>query len=298
MGAGAVVGGLVVGCLGKRKTNQLTPVSQNIEVAPLISGGPQRTGVVTDEPGVPTVPPVHHRWRSSDNATTLLLAHAVLSYLVLRTLPVLWRPFGVSLTAWRQVLGIFLIFALAIHTIDWILFFQVKNSRQVMPIVSIPPVIESEEERDVGELTGRWIKDKQASDSMDAVCDMMKLNSLLRAAINLIKGIDIEATPGVEFRFAVLSGVLWFKIRERYPLDGTEVQHRRRDFRGGGSMGKAMPCAGGGIIIHHRFGPVMAGTMEERFFCPNHDTLNVITTLDVPSRGPPLTYTQVYRKKM
>lgn len=290
-----------MGCIGKRKRTSLAPESTDAP-AEYVSTVPQHVSqhpAVLNEPTVPDVPVGGRRMR--DNATTMLLAHAVLSYLVLRTLPVVWRPPGLSSTAWRQSLGIFLIFVLAIHTIEWMLSCYVTMERpQGMSVMSVSPAATyaTEELIPVEELTGRWMKDKEASDSMDPVCNLMQLNSLLRAAINLIKGIDIQATSGSEFKFAVLSGVLWFKIRESYPLDGTEVRHRRRDFRGGGSLGKALPCPGGGVTVHHRFGPVMAGTMEERFYCPDPTTLNVVTTLDVPSRGPPITYTQIYRKKL
>ena len=40
---------------------------------------------------------------------------------------------------------------------------------------------------------------------------------------------------GGQFTMSVLSGILWFKVTERYPLDGAPVQCRRRDLRRGGS---------------------------------------------------------------
>lgn len=38
---------------------------------------------------------------------------------------------------------------------------------------------------------------------------------------------------GQQFQMSVLSGILWFKVTERYPLSGQPVQWRRRDLRRG-----------------------------------------------------------------
>ena len=166
-------------------------------------------------------------------------------------------------------------------------------------------------------------------------------------AIGLIKGVDLKAHPTREGVFAidVLSGVLWFKIKERYDLqcshvvvvegvdgectststsggrEGRERKHRRRDFRGGGSLGsaaivsfdgngtstrkvkasnsssKTRVCAGG-MEVRNRFGPPLQGTMRERMYCPSANVLYVDTLMDVPERGPPLQYRQVYRRRV
>jgi hypothetical protein len=77
------------------------------------------------------------------------------------------------------------------------------------------------------------MKDKEASDSMDPVCDLMQLPRLLRMAVGLIKGVEILSDPNDSFQLNVLSGIMWFKIKEKYRLNGEETRHRRRDFRRG-----------------------------------------------------------------
>ena len=59
----------------------------------------------------------------------------------------------------------------------------------------------------------------------------------------------------------------------------------------------AGPSPDGGIEIRNHFNPPLAGTMVERFHCPEPDILQVDTVLHVPEQGPPLSYRQIYRKR-
>lgn len=248
-----------------------------------------------------------HSWPVEGTSTTrvtgktlqpiLLLIQGLSSVLLLSLAPY-WRPISVTEEAWRQVVGSFLIAALTSNTLWWYFHGGSWRRSPAPAVTEVQPDIDLFERPErIDAVNGVWIKDKEASDSMDAVCDLMQLNGLLRMAIGLIRGVEIEAARGSHFKLSVISGVLWFKIRESYPLDGTEVRHRRRDFRGGGSFGLARPAVDGGIEIKHRFGPVFEGTMQERFYCPQPDMLMVDTIVDVPERGPAVRYRQIYLKK-
>ena len=54
---------------------------------------------------------------------------------------------------------------------------------------------------------------------------------------------------------AVLSGILWFKVVERYPLDGSPRSHKRRDLRRGLLAGSAhitlamLACLGYSLLL-------------------------------------------------
>ena len=59
------------------------------------------------------------------------------------------------------------------------------------------------------------MQDKERSDSMMEACDAAQLNGLLRRAIGLMKGLEIECTT-TSFRFSVISVMPLLKITERY----------------------------------------------------------------------------------
>jgi len=74
----------------------------------------------------------------------------------------------------------------------------------------------------------RWRKDHDCSESMDPLSDLMSIHGIMRMAINTIKGAELDVvrdeSSGVPvFKFDVLSGFLWFKVKEKYPMDWTEV---------------------------------------------------------------------------
>jgi hypothetical protein len=53
---------------------------------------------------------------------------------------------------------------------------------------------------------------------------------------------------GQQFQMSVLSGILWFKVTERYPLSGQPVQWRRRDLRRGGCAPPGVEGVLGGLL--------------------------------------------------
>ena len=61
-------------------------------------------------------------------------------------------------------------------------------------------------------MTGRWSKAKGESTSMDAACDLCHMNFILKRAVGLITGLELECTD-TEFKLAVTSVVPWFKVQ-------------------------------------------------------------------------------------
>ena len=62
----------------------------------------------------------------------------------------------------------------------------------------------------------------------------------LSPSCRLIKGVQVDLdTASQQFTMLVLSGIFWFKVTERYPLDGSSRQYRRRDLRRGAVGGGA-----------------------------------------------------------
>jgi hypothetical protein len=165
---------------------------------------------------------------------TPLLLHGLLSLILLYTLP-LWQPFSVYLQSnYQEFVALALLATLTLHILIAFLspsFFASSRQRQVPPPIAAATTISRPET--ILNLNGVWTKDKEASDSMDPVCDLMQLNRLMRVAIGLIKGVEIIADPNDSFQLNVLSGIMWFKIKEKFSLNGEEARHRRRDFRGG-----------------------------------------------------------------
>jgi len=145
-------------------------------------------------------------------------------------------------------------------------------------------------------LQGYWSKDKVASDSMDQACNAMKLGGIIRAAIGLIKGIEIKGFEEGVFQLDVLSGILWFRVKEVYPLDDTVVKHRRRDMRKGGALGRARVLfsdGGGSIWLRNEFD---GGSLEEKFHLSGVNELHVDAVLRIGD-GSPVKYKQVYRRE-
>ena len=66
---------------------------------------------------------------------------------------------------------------------------------------------------------------------MDPVCDLMRINGLVRMAIGLLRGMEVDITEDT-FKMNICSVISWFKIRERYALSSEPSVWRRRDLRG------------------------------------------------------------------
>ena len=131
---------------------------------------------------------------------------------------------------------------------------------------------------------------------MDQACNAMKIGGIIRAAIGLIKGIEIKGFEEGEFQLDVLSGILWFRVKEVYPLDDTVVKHRRRDMRRGGALGRARVLSsdgGGSIWLRNEFD---GGSLEEKFHLSGVNELHVDAVLRIGD-GNPVKYKQVYRRQ-
>lgn len=159
---------------------------------------------------------------------------------------------------------------------------------------------------------GRWTKNRDLSDSMDPLSDLMRIHGLMRTAIGLINGADIKISGTKSnhkdqsqrdrcvptLHLNVLSGILWFKIRETYPLDRIEVRHRRRDFRLGGTYGRAWWDADSqlpAIHIHNRFKGKLEGTMVEEYKWMTKSILHVDTTVTIKDGS--VSFRQVFNKQ-
>lgn len=142
---------------------------------------------------------------------------------------------------------------------------------------------------------GRWIKDKEASESMAACCQLLGFSTILQHAVRLIKGLEINMHNGV-ISVSVCSFISWFKITERYPIDGSEVKNNRRDMRGGGMMTN---LTGNGDKVHLRmqWGGNYAGGGEDELYMPNPNELHIITKIWVnDDPNSPKQARQVYRR--
>jgi len=61
------------------------------------------------------------------------------------------------------------------------------------PVRALEDIVDSLQR--ASSLTGRWHKDKEASDSMEEVCDMVALSWILRKALVLLNTLELEDTP-------------------------------------------------------------------------------------------------------
>lgn len=153
---------------------------------------------------------------------------------------------------------------------------------------------------------------RDASDSMDPVCDLMGIGGIMRFALQCIIGSDVsffkeKNDTGTFFSFAAFSVVTWFKIREAYPTWGDPARHRRRDLRSGGMYGTITltdtsrfsaalnrqvntPI----VEITNEFGGYRPGTLQEVFRWPE-DGLMVVDSVITNDHGS-ARFTQIFRK--
>ena len=155
---------------------------------------------------------------------------------------------------------------------------------------------------------GRWIKDKDASDSMEPICDLMGIYGITRFALRFIVGSDVSfslcpSKSGEEetmcFGFAAFSVIKWFKIQEKYPVDSTVVSHRRRDLRRGGMKGSMVFGQDTTeVIVRNTFqcdNPRYCGTLEEVFSWPEENTMLVDSVLKTPEGS--ASFRQVFHRE-
>lgn len=131
---------------------------------------------------------------------------------------------------------------------------------------------------------------------MGPVCDLVHMNFLTKRAVNLINGCHIEISP-THFTLIVTSVIPWFKITESYPLDGSEVEQRRRDLRGGGARGAVRVGGGGGVLdVRIRWEAPYPGTESCVFSLVGGNKLVAKTKMRL-NNGGTASYTQVYYRE-
>ncbi|KAG2428837.1 hypothetical protein HYH02_014249 [Chlamydomonas schloesseri] len=114
---------------------------------------------------------------------------------------------------------------------------------------------------------GVWVKDAARSDSMDAAVAAMRLNGLVRTAIRLIRGLELDpaALAAGRFDMAIFSIIAWFKVRESYQLDGTVGYFNRRDLRRGKHAASVCVQPDGSLVLSVSWGEPLAGTGTDHF---------------------------------
>lgn len=143
-------------------------------------------------------------------------------------------------------------------------------------------------------LSGVWVKDKAASDSMEPTLKLMHVNRLIRTAVKLVKGIELQQT-GNSFEMIVLSGILWFKIKERYPLTGEVRQFKRRDLRKGLHRGSVEKLPDGAVCITLEWDEPLGGVGTDVFYIPAAGILYVDSTILM--QGQTIKYRTIYNKQ-
>ena len=89
-------------------------------------------------------------------------------------------------------------------------------------------------------LEGTYTRNNSKSDTLEGICNLMRLNWFVRRAVLLVRGIEIVYDPVLdEVKFDIFSVIPWFRITERYPLEGDPKKYRRRDMRSGTNEGSA-----------------------------------------------------------
>jgi hypothetical protein len=183
-------------------------------------------------------------------------------------------------------------------------------------------------------LVSFWKKDVGASDSMNEAMDLIQLNWLLRKAVSVISGVQLQLTPDA-FDFVVCSHIKWFRVRETFPVkcvfpctrcepcssawpvrtltsarvlcyaalccyvlcvcSGEARRHQRRDMRGGGAAG-VCTVTHEGISLALEWADPLAGTEHMLFsVSPDGGTLTVRCRVSLHS-GQRCVYTTVYRR--
>ena len=145
-------------------------------------------------------------------------------------------------------------------------------------------------------LTGRWRKDKAASQDMTAAMDAVELASPLRWAVGILSTLDVVDDSQAFATTIKAGGVL--DVRERYPWDlaAPPVVHPRRDKRRGGHTGRVLRSEGGHPVIRVEWGPPHGGVCDDEFILSEDGrTLTQRTTMVVDGVPVP-PYDTVYRR--
>ncbi|WIA35037.1 hypothetical protein OEZ86_003528 [Tetradesmus obliquus] len=170
-----------------------------------------------------------------------------------------------------------------------------SSSSSVVELVEADAQVElvDAEPAKLPDLSGTWIKDNAASDSMEAAVALVHLNGITRTAVRLIKGMKLSLDDS-HFAFGVFSVISWFKITERYVL-GQPCQHRRRDLRRGRSTNVARLTPWGSVVIEYEWGAPHAGRGVDEFKLDEEGRLVLECKLMVG--GQTAGYRHVYNRK-
>lgn len=167
-----------------------------------------------------------------------------------------------------------------------------------MPIASITQpstnaLTDLKDSKQIPDFSGTWIKDKEKSESMGEAIKLMALGGLVRQAVKLIRGVKITQDSS-QFTMAVFSVISWFKVTERYKLNGEESSCKRRDLRRGGHKGQ-VEALGDKLLLHLKWDEPYGGTGWDEFTLKTPDELHIKSSVTV--RDQTVQYTTVYNRK-
>mmetsp|Transcript_12199 Transcript_12199/g.34408 ORF Transcript_12199/g.34408 Transcript_12199/m.34408 type:complete len:143 (-) Transcript_12199:460-888(-) len=140
------------------------------------------------------------------------------------------------------------------------------------------------------DVSGRWVKDRPASDSMGVAARMVHLNFVMTRAIALIKGLDIDHR-GDAMDLRIFSEVPFFKVREQYA--GHAQRNMRRDLRRGGVTAWMVPRPTH-VELHFHWEAPYAGSETDLLVPVGASELHTYHRLTVG--GETHIYRQIYRK--
>ena len=143
-------------------------------------------------------------------------------------------------------------------------------------------------------LTGRWRKDAAASDSMADAMEMVDLQWVLRQAIKALNHLQINETETHFVTNLKAGGPL--DVVERYPWDGAEVLHARRDKRRGTHRGRFVRSPAGPRIEVEWEDPYGGECADTFTLSPDGESLSQVTEMRIRGTGRQTTYTTIYRR--
>eukprot|EP00891_Asterochloris_glomerata_P008731 jgi/Astpho2/8731/Aster-x1541 len=145
-------------------------------------------------------------------------------------------------------------------------------------------------------ITGRWQKSKEDSDDMTAACEAVQLSWVLRRALGLLNTLEVEDSQAF-FRTVIKAGGV-MDVAEKYPWNGEEVQHSRRDKRRGHHFGRVVRNEGGSPCIQVRWENPFGGTCADTFeLSSDNSTLTQHTDMVIADTGQQVKYKTVYKKQ-
>ena len=128
---------------------------------------------------------------------------------------------------------------------------------------------------------------------MEPALDAMQVTGITRRAIALVKGVTLRV-DAASFELAVFSALPLLKVKERYPLSGDAVEHRRRDLRRGTAAGRTTVRPDGRVQTVLLWRDPCAGACVD-VYSVRGDVLSVVTTIKVGGRS--VRYRTVYDRK-